>query len=407
MYQVAASGNQVISANGYCKKITNSTAKDIMVPVRTEAEWTSFLTNLPTNVTATSDSACSVNSSLCGGATSAESRFQSNGQVVACAVTRFNLDGTKDTSLATGTGFNSTVRTLIVQSDNKIVVGGIFTSYNGTGRNYIIRLNTDGSVDSGFNMGTGFDSYVFGLTLQSDEKILAGGRFGSYNGSSVMNLIRINTDGTRDTGFTAPSSLPEDVHEIAVQSDGKVLVVGDSYSSTAKNITRLNSDGTLDTTFNTNKGTATNNKALAVASQADGKVLVGGAFTSFNGTSVGRLARLNSDGTLDTAFNTNIGTGFTNNQVESIAVQSDGKIVIVGSFTAFNGSGQNRIIRLNSDGTKDTGFVVGTGLNQEATHVVIQSNGRILVTGSFTAYNGTANSTLTYYVLRLNKDGTL
>lgn len=404
-HSVAAGATEVISEHGICRNVNNGGAKSIFIPTKTAPEWTSFRNSPPVSVTATSGGNCSVNTSLCSG-TAPESRVQSDGKVIACAVARFNLDGTKDTSLVIGTGFNSTVRTLLVQTDNKIVAGGIFTSYNGTARNYIIRLNTDGTVDSGFNIGTGFDSYVFGATLQSDGKIIAAGRFGNYNGSSVMNVIRINTDGTRDTGFTAPSSLPEDAHEVAVQSDGKVLVVGDSYSSTAKNITRLNSDGTLDTTFNTNKGTATNAKAGAIASQTDGKVLVGGSFTSFNGTALGRFARLNADGTLDTTFNTNLGTGF-NSDVESIAVQADGKILVVGDFTNFNGSSQNRIIRLNSDGTKDTGFTVGTGLNQVATHVLALPDGRIMVTGSFTAYNGTALSTSTYYVLRLNSDGTL
>ncbi len=99
----------------------------------------------------------------------------------------------------------------------------------------------------------------------------------------------------------------------------------------------------------------------SVAVQSDGKVLIGGTFTTYNGTSRGYVARLNSDGSLDTAFATGAGA---NSQVNSVAVQSDGKILIGGDFTTYNGTSRVRVARLNSDGSLDTGFLAtGAGAN--------------------------------------------
>jgi uncharacterized delta-60 repeat protein len=160
-------------------------------------------------------------------------------------------------------------------------------------------------------------------------------------------------------------------------------------------IVRLNSDGTRDTAFTTNTSTGfnVNGYVYSLALQSDGKIVMGGTFTSLNGITVNGIVRLNSDGTRDTAFTTNTGTGFSgvdNLPVQSIAIQSDGKIIVGGDFTTFNGATANGIIRLNTDGTRDTTFTAnaGTGVNDSIQKLVIQPDGKIVIGGFFSAFNG-------------------
>ena len=145
----------------------------------------------------------------------------------------------------TGTGFNSGIESIAIQTDGKIVVGGDFITYNGTTQNRITRLNSDGTRDTGFNIGTGFDNFVSSIATQSDGKILVGGSFTTYSGSTQNYITRLNSDGTRDTGFTIGTGFTGDVRSIAIQTDGKIVVGGffTSYNGTTQNrITRLFSE---------------------------------------------------------------------------------------------------------------------------------------------------------------------
>ena len=183
---------------------------------------------------------------------------------------------------------------------------------------------------------------------------------------------------------------------MAVQADGKIVVGGDftTMSGVASNrIARLNADGIPDTTFTTNLGTGSNAVVYAVVVQADGRIVVGGFLTTLNGVGSNRVARLNADGTPDTTFTTNVGTGF-NNQVYAAAVQWDGKIVVGGFFTTLNGAISNRIARLNADGTPDTTFAtnVGTGFNNQVNSVAVGADGKIVVGGEFTTLNGVSSN---------------
>ena len=169
-------------------------------------------------------------------------------------------------------------------------------------------------------------------------------------------------------------------------------------------ISYVDSLGDIDSTFVTNVGTGPNSTPLALAVQSDGKILVGGAFTTWNGATVNRIVRLNANGTRDTAFTTNTGTGFSGN-VRDFILQSDGKIIVLGEFTTFNGTTVNYIVRLNADGTRDTSFTTnnGTGPNNPIWAGGIQSDGKILIGGEFTSFNGTATNRFT----RLNSNGSL
>jgi uncharacterized delta-60 repeat protein len=140
-----------------------------------------------------------------------------------------------------------------------------------------------------------------------------------------------------------------------VQPDGKILVGGDFLrynNSNRNNIARLNEDGSLDTSFNSTGG-GTNNVVLNMALQPDSKIIVVGNFTTYRGVSANRIVRLNQDGSMDTSFNSGAGA---NNSIRIAMIQPDGKIIIGGSFTSYNGTAVNRIARLNADGSLDTSF---------------------------------------------------
>jgi uncharacterized delta-60 repeat protein len=334
---------------------------------------------------------------------------------------RLNSDGTLDTAFTTNSGsgaVGNTVDVAVMQSDGKILIGGSFSSWNGTATGSLARLNSDGTLDTAFNTnaGSGAGGNIFSIVIQADGKILAGGNFITWNGTTIRNLVRLNSDGTRDTNFTTNvGSGPEDfsitaapgsVYSIAIQTDGKILVVGEFTTWSGKvvnRIARLNSSGTLDTTFSNNTGSAADGNISSIAVQSDRKIVVGGSFTTWGNVRLNRLGRLNLDGTLDTTFNSNLGSG-ANATVSSIAIQSDGKILAGGTFTTWNGTTVNRIVRLNSDGTRDTTFTTNTGTaaNGQVVEISIQADGKILVGGVFTIWNDTTVNR----IVRLNSDGT-
>ena len=302
-----------------------------------------------------------------------------------------------------GSGFNGNIFTITLQSDGKILVGGNFTSYSGVSRNYLIRLNTDGSIDTSFSIGTGFSGGVNAIELQSDGKILVGGNFTSYSGVTSNRIIRLNTNGSIDNSFVIGTGFnTNQVQDIQLQTDGKILVGGSftSYSGVSSNrIIRLNTDGSIDNSFVIGTGFNTG-QVQDIQLQTDGKILVGGLFGSYSGVSRNNIIRLNTDGSVDNSF---VIGGGTNSNVWSIKTQSDGKILVGGTFTSYSGVSRNRIIRLNTDGSVDNSFVIGTGFNSGVFTMQLQSDGKILVGGQFTTYSGVSRN----YLIRLNTDGSI
>lgn len=315
----------------------------------------------------------------------------------------FSQNGSNDPTFNPGTGFDHNVLSTAIQSDGKIIVGGYFTSFNGTTRNYIARLNADGSLDATFNPGTGFNAGVWSTSIQSDGKIIVGGYFTSFNGTERRGIARLNTDGSLDAAFNPTGTVLEDmVNSTAIQSDGKIIVGGHFSSFNGmerKGIARLNTDGSLDAAFN--PGTGFDHTVLSTAIQSDGKIIVGGQFTSFNGTARKGIARLNANGSLDTSFNPVPENA--NTIVYSTAIQSNGKIIVGGYLTSFNGTARSGIARLNNDGSLDTSFNPGTGFNGRIYSTSIQNDGKIIAGGPFTSFNGTAINR----IARLNNDGSL
>ena len=322
--------------------------------------------------------------------------------------TPLEANGTIDSSISLGDSsvFSPSAIHSIVIHNGKAIIGGDFYYWvNGNKSNKCFaKLNADGSRDTTFNFGSHMEGIVYSMAVQSDNKVLIAGYFDCVlMGNPGYNIARLNADGSRDTTFSTPTSSFPEIRSIAIQSDGKIVVVGKfpEYNGVpASKIIRLNSDGSIDTTFVT--GTGFNYHAYAVAIQADDKILVGGSFGAYNGTPANQIIRLNSDGSVDTSFVT--GTGF-NGEIFSIAIQSDGKILLGGDVSQYNGQPCDELIRLNSDGSRDTTFVTtGTGFNHIVRSIALQSNGKIVVGGSFTSVNGDTNKK---HFTRLNADGSI
>lgn len=185
------------------------------------------------------------------------------------------------------------------------------------------------------------------------------------------------------------------VNAIGVQADGKAVIGGSfvEFDGVVKTrLARVNTDGSLDLAFNA----TANGDVNAIAVQADGKILVAGAFTEINGTTRNRLARLNADGTLDTGYNPNVG----NNLVRGVLIEPDGRAVIWGTFTQVSGTGRNRIARINTAGSLD-GF--NPNANNEVRAVARQPDGSLLLGGTFTNVGGSTRNRLA----RVNSVGAL
>ena len=321
-------------------------------------------------------------------------------------IARLNADGSDDSTL-TVSGTGASIFAIARQSDGKLVVGGVFPAIAGTTRQSIARLNANGSFDATFDAGTGLNTTgnpavgtVNDLALQADGSVVLVGLFTSYNGTIRSGIARANTNGTLDAALSPTSSLAGNITSIARQTDGKVLI-GGTFSSVngaaRSNIARLNDNGTLDATFN--PGTGANSFLNKVAVQADGKIVITGNFTNYNGTVINRIARLNADGSLDTSFNP--GTGNTDGEIFTVTFQTDGKILVGGLIPTFNGVTVNNLLRLNTDGSLDTSFATGTGVNNWVRKFIVQPDGKIIVGGEFATFNGTPKTR----VMRLNSNG--
>lgn len=256
-------------------------------------------------------------------------------------LTRINPNGFRDTTFNIGTGFNNTITSILVDTNNKILVGGSFTTYSGNSISGLVRLNSDGSLDTTFSgITTGFGGLgVVGEIIEASGKYYIGGQWSTYNGSPVPDVIRLNSDGSLDTSFSATTYLgASNVRGLGIQSSGKPIIAEDTT------VRRLNTDGSVDTTF-----TATSyNAGLSVVNVLpDDKILVGGRITNHG------IRRVNPNGGNDTTFNTTMTFA---NQVDrgvQAIVITDDCYFIGGDWTELNGQIGTDLARLYSDGALD------------------------------------------------------
>lgn len=263
-----------------------------------------------------------------------------------------------------------------------------------------------GSLDLSFDPGLGATN---GSSLSSKEvldciqlpdgKIIIGGYFDDFGGDTTMNrLAKLNDDGTLDLSFSSGltstiTATSFKVHCLELQTDGKILVGGNfsGYDGYIRNdIVRINSDGTIDPNFDPGSGSSLSLKSVNdMAIQSDGKILVAGSFSAFNGFNYSGLVRLNTDGSLDNSFVPQ--TGIYQFSFNSIDIQSDGKIIACGDF-AYIGTTNVRIVRFNTDGTIDTSFNPNSdGSATSINKVVIQPDGKVLIAGGFSTFSGDQN----------------
>lgn len=429
-------------------------------------------------------------------------------------IIRLNNDGSVDNTFVTGNGLNDMVSSIALQADGKILIAGHFTNYNNNSVNRIVRLNSDGSIDTSFNIGSGFNNYINKIIIQPDGKVLVAGKFTSYNGFSANRLTRLLNNGQVDTTFISAivfnSSSSSEILTIELQPDGRILygarsinpfkrlntngsidsafnpppdiypnaivyktstheiiicgvevnsdwtqnniirsfdingaaisnlsshfyqivhadgpintikidsnnriIAGGNFTAltvpsltNASRIVRFNVNGSIDSSFNNNAG-GTNTPGVGfnkvvydICIQSDNKILVGGRFDDYINANCNRIIRLETNGSVNNIFGSNIGF---NNKVNVISNTLNNKILVGGDFTKYNGVSASKIIRLNNDGTIDGSFNTGTGFDNMVNAITTQADGKILVGGNFTSYNGIP----ALYLTRLNSDGTI
>ena len=320
-------------------------------------------------------------------------------------VARINTDGTLDNGfdagvISQGTNAPGTVRAIGVYTNgvnaNKVVIGGLFTLVGNAGRTNIARLNVDGTPDTSFDPGTGANNAVNSVAIQNNGRVLLGGTFTAVNGVPRNFVARLNFDGSVDNTFTPGGGPDAQVRLVAALNDGKILIAGDFDSVSGvsnRRIARLNADGSVDPTF-LSRGMVTNGTIYNFALQINGQILIAGMFTATNGAGVVRtnIARLNADGTLDRTFDPG---GGPDDFVATLTPQADGKIVVGGAFANFDGYGRSRLVRLFSNGGVDPTLNIGTGADNLVAALAIQSDGKILVGGAFTNFNGVVQNRFT------------
>jgi uncharacterized delta-60 repeat protein len=180
-----------------------------------------------------------------------------------------------------------------VQGDGKIFICGGFFNYNDTPRDCIALVNSDGSLNTGFNSASGANNTVSTFKVQKDGKVVIGGSFTLYDGTARNHIARLNTDGSLDTSFDPGTGVSDVFYGTAIDAAGKILIEGGftSYNGTDRNyIARVNTDGSLDTDFD--PGTGASTYIMTIVVLADGKLIIGGLFSSYNGTPINKIARI-------------------------------------------------------------------------------------------------------------------
>jgi len=359
------------------------------------------------------------------------------------ALARYNANGSLDTTFDSdgkvsfdALGNTDEAHAIAIQGDSKIVVAGLgrtgvdFTSI-------AVRFNANGSVDSTFDSGLvfadfdGYDDYFRALAIQGDGKIVAAG-FANGSANFDVTVARFNTNGVRDAGFGTDGKVRtqwgsvernDRGQDTAIQRDGKIVVVGDSYGINTPDfaVARYNANGSLDTSFGESGRVITRfngtGAATAVTVQSDGKILVAGNADILlpgetNGLSHVALVRYNANGSLDTSFGEagKVLTRFSQRQwLCSLAIQKDQKIVAMGYSLSPNITFDLTVLRFNSDGAPDTNFgnagvalaATGSDAPREGA-VALQEDGKIVAAGF-----GGSTGNYDFALVRFTTGGTL
>lgn len=290
---------------------------------------------------------------------------------------------------------NATITSVVQQSDGKIIIGGAIDSVNGLPVKGIVRLNPDGSVDPSFNFNPNSSYVSYGATGAGPKiKLIDGGRMlvqGIYIKIDTSIISRgtdflcLNSDGSICSSFYL--GMQSGGQGFTIQNDGKIMVVGNfsrfyengNFVNISPGIIRLNPNGTRDLTFQAENGFLNLNSGGYwidnITALSNGKYLAGGKFANYNGRAVYNIVRINSNGSYDSTFN--VGTGFNIQTKKSIELP-DGKYLIAGDFDYFNQASAQGIVRLYPNGNRDTSFSSTIPFNQ-INEMVRKSDGKILL----------------------------
>jgi len=317
--------------------------------------------------------------------------LQSSGKAILTApytrlLVRLNQDGTVDNTFLLPASLQAiqpvTVVDILAQPDGGLASTIVFRRSNGTDAYIVVRTNEDGRI-----LYNGPNSTVTAALVQPDDKIIIAGGFTYYNDAQRAAIQRLNPDGSLDLSFNLSAAALNAIAgaiTLALQADGKILVA----TSNGK-VARLNTDGTLDGSF-----LFTVNGFMGIymmTIQTDGKVVIGGQ--SRTGTQP--IMRLNPNGSVDNSFNVGTGPtlGATVGVITGALVQPDGKLFVMGTFDTFNGVPRNHVVRLNPDGTIDPTFLNSNWMmSPYPDKCALQPNGKILISGIG-------------FIIRLNSNG--
>lgn len=340
--------------------------------------------------------------------------------IVRDTLVKINPDGTPNTQFNSGRAItNGTVvgvnKIQQLSNGNLMTVGtnwglGGISTYNST-TGVFISQPTNGS---GGSIATSFI-----LSESTNSLYILDSWLTTYQGQDVTGKI-IKVDPityTIDTNFISSSGFKSAVGKVTVSttegvyggivlSDGGLLCYGafrEYKGVPATRIVKINPNtGALDTSFV--YGSGFNFDVFSAVQLNNGIIVVAGAFTNYNGTSINGIVGLNLDGTINSSFN--VGFGIGSGAVDSLVYDSvNDKLFCLGRFTSFNGTTSNYVIKLNSNGSVDTSFNVGTGFNSATSGGALDSQGRLVVVGNtFTTYNG---ADVPLCICRINSNGTL
>ena len=294
-------------------------------------------------------------------------------------VLRLNTDGTIDQSFLatmTSSGSFSSVEYL---SSGKLIVSGSFNDVNGTAYHNIARLNTNGSLDFSFAMGTGPNSTIFDVKEENTGKLLVAGSFTQFNGSIYSGFVRLDADGNIDPTFQSPASnlfYTTDFRHIALQSSGKYILSGmvQTTPSELQSVMRFNLDGTLDASFTPNSDIYELAQRCEV--QSDDKIILGGDIVNYSGQAVGHFFRLNADGTMDMTFEA---TNMIDDAVTNIHVLPNDSILITGWFEKFNYRDKRYFLKVGPNGQIVEHFPSVEGFNNSVSELKILPDDKYLL----------------------------
>jgi uncharacterized delta-60 repeat protein len=319
-------------------------------------------------------------------------------------IARLNEDASLDLSFDPGTGPNGGIGSILLQPDGKIVVAGGFTSFNGTPVGYLARLNTEGSVDPSFTISADNRIRYLGLVNGVGPELVVFGYFSKFNGTPRPGLAYLDSNYnllSLYSGWTTANNAPATVYALAEQTDGKIWVGGD-FSGVGgifrRGLARLNADGSLDTSCNAGVDGVVKNISI----QQDGKILIAGYFGEYRTS----LARVRANGRLDSTFNPIVlkPDGSIAN-LSTVRVLDNGQIMVGGEFGSINGASRSIVARLNSDGTLDSSFTAQINIPGSTSTYgrrVAPVGSNYLVSGSYFDQN---NASLYGFLTSLTNNG--